>query len=439
MFQGADVDGLTRIAQQCQQSAQVADEICAVLEAIVAASWAFGPFGAAFTSYLKTVVIPWLKKISQALKLFAKVLGAHAQAQQQASAAFSDPSVAGALPTYTTPQLPAGDTRQFPLLPATDQSGSASTAPAAVTSPAAVAAPTAGVDEAAKPKLPETYDTSLAKGGALMSSGTLSGIHAKDNALGGGLPVRRTTQGSFLGQPYTTTSTTVGAPPREGDLNLLAGHSLLDGKASLLSTDKGAPVEAKLMYAEGNVSGAAGWSGATGLGAGVAAAGAIGLAQVKGQQTLDLGKGFTLDATEQAAVDARAKGNAFAGVSTENGHVVIGAAANVDGFAGVEASAKGSIGYGDLVRTGIEGRLQAGLGGAAGVNASYQDGHLLLGAQAGATVGVGGKLSGFVDVNVNDLARMANQTASGWLSQMSEQLKNMPYAYPDGTWPPVMY
>lgn len=432
MFQGADVDGLTRISQQCQQSAQIADEICAVLEAIVAASWAFGPFGAAFTSYLKTVVIPWLKKISQALKLFAKVLSAHANTQQQASAGFTDPSVAGALPTYTTPQLPAGDTRQFPVLPANDQSGNLSTAPAAVTPPAAVAAP---VDDASKPKLPETYDKSLAKGGALMSAGTLSGIHAKDNELGGGLPVQRTTQGSFLGQPYTTTSTTVGAPPREGDLNLLAGHTVLDGKGSLLSTPKGAPVEAKLGYAEGNVSGAAGWSGATGLGAGVVAAGAIGLAQVKGQQSLDIGKGFTVDATEQAAVDARAKGSAFAGVAREDGHLVIGAGANVDGFAGVEASAKGSVGYGDLVRAGVEGRLQLGVGGAAGANASWQDGHLLLGAQAGATVGAGGKLAGFVDVNVGELARMANQTAGSWLSQMSEQLGKMPNAYPQGTWP----
>jgi hypothetical protein len=430
MFQGADVDGLTRISQQCQQSAQVADEICAVLEAIVAASWAFGPFGAAFTSYLKTVVIPWLKRISQALKLFAKVLSAHAQAQQQASAGYADASIA--MPTYTTPQLPAGDTRQFPVLPATDQSGGASTAPAAVTTPAAVAAPTEG---GAEPKLPETYDKSFAKGGALMSSGTLSGIHAKDNELGGGVPVQRTTQGSFLGQPYTTTSTTAGAPPREGDLNLLAGHSLLDGKGALLSTPKGAPVEAKLGYAEGNVSGAAGWSGATGLGAGVVAAGAIGLAQVKGQQNLDIGKGFTVDATEQAAVDARAKGSAFAGVATDNGHVVIGAAANVDGFAGVEGSVKGSAGYGDLVRAGVEGRLQAGIGGAAGANASWQDGHLLLGAQAGATVGVGGKVAGYVDVNVGELARMANQTATSWLSQMSDQLKNMPNAYPPGAWP----
>ncbi|MFL6072329.1 MAG: hypothetical protein ACJ73S_02815 [Mycobacteriales bacterium] len=413
MFQGADVDGLTRIAQQCQQSAQVADEICAVLEAIVAASWAFGPFGAAFTSYLKTVVIPWLKRISQALKLFAKVLSAHAQAQQQASAGYAEPSIA--MPTYTTPQLPAGDTRQFPVLPATDQSG--------------------GTEGAAASKLPETYDRSLAKGGALMSAGTLSGIHAKDDELGGGLPVQRTTQGSFLGQPYTTTSATVGAPPREGDLNLLAGHSLLDGKGALLGTPKGAPVEAKLGYAEGNVSGAAGWSGATGLGAGVVAAGAIGLAQVKGQQNLDIGKGFTLDASEQAAVDARAKGSAFAGASTESGHVVIGAGANVDGFAGVEASAKGSVGYGDLVRAGVEGRLQAGVGGAAGANASWQDGHLLLGAQAGATVGVGGKVAGYVDVNVGELAKMADQTASSWLSQMSTQLGQIPYAYPQGTWP----
>ena len=112
-FEGADVDGLDRLAREFEQAAQVCDEVKAACEVIVAASFVFGPFGAAFVSYLKTVVIPWLTKISEALRLMAKVLSFHSQAQRDAS------SAATSLPSYTTPgNLPAGSTRDYPVMTA---------------------------------------------------------------------------------------------------------------------------------------------------------------------------------------------------------------------------------------------------------------------------------------------------------------------------------
>src|SRR3954470_15077878 len=112
-FEGADVDGLDRLAQEFGQAAQVCDEVKAACEVIVAASFVFGPFGAAFVAYLKTVVIPWLTKISEALRLMAKVLSFHSQAQRDAS------SAATSLPSYATPSgLPPATTHDYPVISA---------------------------------------------------------------------------------------------------------------------------------------------------------------------------------------------------------------------------------------------------------------------------------------------------------------------------------
>jgi hypothetical protein len=115
MFQGADVDGLEKVGQECEKAADIADTVRKALIAVVAASWVFGPFGGAFTSYLATVVIPWLGRISMALHLFAKVLAGHADAQRRVSAGKTvDFST---LPAYRPQALPEGDTRQYPILP----------------------------------------------------------------------------------------------------------------------------------------------------------------------------------------------------------------------------------------------------------------------------------------------------------------------------------
>ena len=52
---------------------------------------------------IEGTVIPWLKKISMALKAFAQVLGANAQAQDEVSSGASIDLTA--LPRYTSPTL----------------------------------------------------------------------------------------------------------------------------------------------------------------------------------------------------------------------------------------------------------------------------------------------------------------------------------------------
>ena len=113
-FEGADVDGLDAVARDCAQAAQVVDDVKAVCEAIVAAASIFGPFGAAFIAYLRSVVIPWLTKIAEALQLFGKVLSMRSLLQRDASSASTS------LPTYTTPgDLPSADTNNYPVMATT--------------------------------------------------------------------------------------------------------------------------------------------------------------------------------------------------------------------------------------------------------------------------------------------------------------------------------
>jgi len=160
-YRGADVDGLDHLAQEFQQAAQVCDEVKAACEIIVAASFIFGPFGAAFVSYLKTVVIPWLTKISEALKLMAKVLSAHSNAQRDAS------SSATSLPSYSTPpSLPTGNTANYPVLPpaaGTGAGGTGSTTPTPVSgsgsSGSSVSTPPAIGGSSAVPTTPTTPAT----------------------------------------------------------------------------------------------------------------------------------------------------------------------------------------------------------------------------------------------------------------------------------------
>src|SRR5690606_40320741 len=80
-----------------------------------------------YAQYLRQVVIPWLQKISAALKLFAQVLGANADAQRRVSA--GETVDFGALPTYRTPSLPAGDTTDYPPIVAPGTGGPAPVAP----------------------------------------------------------------------------------------------------------------------------------------------------------------------------------------------------------------------------------------------------------------------------------------------------------------------
>ena len=103
-FLGADTDELRGAADECLQGKEVTDQVIQYLQALIAllkaASFFSGGASAAYAEYLETVVVPWLQKISQALELFAKVLGANAEAQDQASQ--GETVDAGSLPTYTS-------------------------------------------------------------------------------------------------------------------------------------------------------------------------------------------------------------------------------------------------------------------------------------------------------------------------------------------------
>ena len=103
-FLGADTDELREAGQKCEEGKEVTDQVIQYLRALIAilraASFFSGGASAAYAQYLETVVVPWLEKISAALGLFAKVLGANAEAQDQASQGESVDF--GALPTYTS-------------------------------------------------------------------------------------------------------------------------------------------------------------------------------------------------------------------------------------------------------------------------------------------------------------------------------------------------
>ena len=108
MILGADTDELREVQQDCLEVARTVDQVVAFLIALVAvlraASLWTGGSSAVYAAYLEGTVIPWLKKISLAAKLFARVLGANAQAQDEVSAGTSVDT--SALPRYQSPTLP---------------------------------------------------------------------------------------------------------------------------------------------------------------------------------------------------------------------------------------------------------------------------------------------------------------------------------------------
>ncbi|GAA4375043.1 peptidoglycan-binding domain-containing protein [Nocardioides caricicola] len=114
-FLGADTDELRDAGQVCQDGKETTDQVIAYLKALIAilraASFFSGGASAAYATYLETVVVPWLQKISMALGLFAQVLNANADAQDQASQGQSVDF--GSLPTYT-PQV-TGDSSVQPF------------------------------------------------------------------------------------------------------------------------------------------------------------------------------------------------------------------------------------------------------------------------------------------------------------------------------------
>ncbi len=133
-FLGADTDELRGAADECMQGKEITDTVITYLQALIAllkaASFFSGGASAAYAEYLETVVVPWLKKISMALELFAKVLGGNADAQDQASAGES--VSAGSIPTYTS-QVGSGDSSVQPFTGSVLGSGNTGAAFGAIT------------------------------------------------------------------------------------------------------------------------------------------------------------------------------------------------------------------------------------------------------------------------------------------------------------------
>ena len=104
-FLGADTDELREAQQKCQEGKEITDQVITFVKALIAllraASFFTGGASAAYATFLETQVLPWLQKISMALGMFAQVLGANAEAQDQVSA--GETVDFSALPTYTSP------------------------------------------------------------------------------------------------------------------------------------------------------------------------------------------------------------------------------------------------------------------------------------------------------------------------------------------------
>ncbi|WP_148614395.1 peptidoglycan-binding domain-containing protein [Nocardioides rubriscoriae] len=106
---GADTEELREVGREFQEGKETTDQVIMFLRALIAilraASFFSGGASLAYAEYLETTVVPWLQKISQALGLFATVLGAQADAQDEASNGGTVDY--GSLPTYQSPALPA--------------------------------------------------------------------------------------------------------------------------------------------------------------------------------------------------------------------------------------------------------------------------------------------------------------------------------------------
>ncbi|HEY1133968.1 MAG TPA: hypothetical protein VGE77_05270, partial [Nocardioides sp.] len=104
-FLGADTDELREAQQKCQEGKEITDQVIMFVKALIAllraASFFTGGASAAYATFLETQVVPWLEKISTALGMFAQVLGANAEAQDQVSA--GETVDFSTLPTYTSP------------------------------------------------------------------------------------------------------------------------------------------------------------------------------------------------------------------------------------------------------------------------------------------------------------------------------------------------
>ncbi len=209
MFLGADTEELQEAGQKCQEGAETTGEVIQYLRALVialkAASFFTGGASAAYAQYLETTVIPWLERIKQALDLFARVLLAHADAQNRVSAGESVDW--GGLPTYRSPALPAGDTRDYPTIVAGTPAPVSATAGPQPTG----AVPAGGGATGSLTGIDAGVDTGA---GADVGAGVGAGTGTVGGTPGGaGAPVTAGTAGAGTGGAGTSSPTLGGGTP----------------------------------------------------------------------------------------------------------------------------------------------------------------------------------------------------------------------------------
>jgi hypothetical protein len=437
VFQGADVEGLQGIAAKCEQGGDTADQVVAFLTALVialkAASWFTGGASAAYAAYLESVVIPWLKKVSMALHLFAKVLNAHADAQTQASAGESvDWS---SLPTYQTPQLPAGDCRDYPVLP-----------PAGTTVPGYAGTPGQPSAPGGTPGLPSTPGPGTP--GAPLPPATntpdwrYDGVHVGAlTPIQGELPAAQPSSGAPAGGSGGGSGGSSGDGALydwektwgsgEDQLKAEAQFGYLDseGDAATVGLAKGEVTwgtdadnlngELEVGYLKGEVEDSGGIYSQAGAAAALGLAGAAGLARARvgGKHTTPAGQ---LEWNVEGAADAR--GNITADVGRGKGFDLdVGGRAALTGEADIKlsnqyvsAAANAGLTYG------------AALEAKGDVFLEYADGHLKFAVEGSLARGFGGVEGGLsVDADLGAIATAVDESVSAAAEAVGNAVGNL--------------
>lgn len=211
-FLGVDVDDLRSAGAKCQEGAEETDQVISYLmiliAALEAASFFTGGASAAYARYLRTVVLPWLRQVSQALHLFAKVLGAHADAQDRASA--GETVDWSALPTYTSPtNLPTSSTSQYPSVAPTTPAAPvpSGTTPAATPVGAGAAPATAGSTGQYGGSLGTIDGGAVGSAGPGGSAGSTGSAGSAGGSAGGSGTFPAATAGGVDGTAGTTDTT----------------------------------------------------------------------------------------------------------------------------------------------------------------------------------------------------------------------------------------
>lgn len=122
-------------------------------------------------------------------------------------------------------------------------------------------------------------------------------------------------------------------------------------------------------------------------------------ADLNGKVTVLDAKGSAYATVGPATVQANGEGYVGANAGLNGKIGLEGASLKADAFAGakLEGSAAGDVGG---IGAGVNGSLRAGVGAELDAKATWDEGHLKVGFEAGAALGVGGSLGGSIDINV---------------------------------------